>query len=311
MLSCRLLRLPVAPPPAPTPGPEPTPYPSKQPLQDANGRHDTPPPLPAPSYPPSQLRASSNTDHTVHSSAQAPRSHEPASITVGSIANAYFGSAPSGAVPAWGHSQLGPAPEASQSAALAGLCFSMFHSPAATSPASDHAQLPHTSDAVPYASNYLPGLPWEAASAAGMTTQLQQQMPQQNNTYQTLELDNKHSSSTPVAAATSRPNSTGASNSSSNRARSALHGKQPSLNAGAAPKSPRAVANSPVHATVTNPVPVEDPRSGPSERQRRNNRSPPRYHEARCMSHPLMYQMFMCWQTCLCSMLRTCTMSST
>ncbi|KAL0051080.1 hypothetical protein WJX82_001507 [Trebouxia sp. C0006] len=90
----RLLRLPVAQPPAPAAAPEQTPQPSKQPLQDANGRHEPPSLLPAPSYPPSQLRASSNTDHTVRSSTQALRSHEHASITVGSIANAYFGSAP-------------------------------------------------------------------------------------------------------------------------------------------------------------------------------------------------------------------------
>jgi len=280
--------LPVAPPPAPALAPEQTPQPSKQPLQDANGRHDPPPLLPAPSYPPSQLRASSNTDHTVRSSAQALRSHEPAVITVGSIANAYFGSAPGGAAPAWGHSQLGPAPEASQSAALAGLGFSMFHSPAATSPASDHAQLPHTSDTVPYASNYLAGLPWEAAAAAGMSTQLPQQMPQQDNAYQTLELDSKRGSGMPVAAAASRPNSTGASNSSSKRARSALHGKQPSLHAGAVPRSPRAVANSPGEATMSKPELAKDSWSGQSEHQRRNNRSPPHYHEARYMSHPLM-----------------------
>ena len=281
--------MPVAPPPARDAAPEQTPQPSKRPLQDANGRHDPPPLLPAPSYPPSQLRASSNTDHTVHSSSQALRSHEPASITVGSIANAYFGSAPGGAVPAWGHSLLGPAPEASQSAALAGSGFSMFHSPAATSPASDHAQLPHTSDNVPYASSYLAGLPWETASAAGVSKQLPQQLPQQDSAYQKLEHDNKHGSGLPVAAFTSRPNSTGASNSSSKRARSALHGKQPSLNAGAAPKSPRAVANSPGEATASKPVPAKDSWSGQSERQRGNIRSPPHYHEARCISHPLMY----------------------
>ena len=281
--------MPVAPLPTPAPAPEQNPQPSKQPLQDANGRHEPPPLLSAPSYPPSQLRASSNTDHTVRSSAQALRPHEPASITVGSIANAYFGSAPGGAVPAWGHSQRGPAPEASQSAALAGLGFSMFHSPAATSPASDHAQLPHTSDTVPYASNYLPGLPWETASAAGMPTQLQQQMLQQDNAHQKLELDSKHGSGMPIAAATSRPNITGASNSSSKRARSALYGKQPSLNAGAAPKSPTAVANSFGDATMSKPVPSTESRSGQSEHLRRNIKSPPQYHEARYMSHPLMY----------------------
>ncbi|DBA81543.1 TPA: hypothetical protein ACH3X1_007317 [Trebouxia sp. C0004] len=281
----RLLRLPVAPLPAPTPAPEQSPQPSKQPLQDANGRHDPPPLLPAPSYPPSQLRASSNTDHTVRSSAQPLRSHEPASITVGSIANAYFGSAPGGAAPAWGHSQLGPVPEASQSAALAGLGFSMFHSPAATSPASDHAQLPHTSDSVPYASNYLAGLPWEAASAAGMSTQLPLQMPQQNNADRKLEFDSKQSSGMPIAAATSRPNSTVVSNSSSKRAKSALHGKQPSLNAGAAPKSPRAVANSFGEATMSKPGLATDSRSGQSEHQKRN-RSPPHYHEARLPGAP-------------------------
>ncbi len=281
--------MPVAPPATPTPAPEQNnTQTSKQPLQDANGRHDPPPLLPAPSYPPSQLRASSNADHTVRSSSQALRSHEPASITVGSIANAYFGSAPGGAVPAWGHAQLGPAPEASQPAALAGLGFSMFQSPAATSPASDHAQLPHTSDTVPYASNYLAGLPWEAAAAAGMAAQLPQQMLQQDEAYPKLELDSKRGSGMPLAAAASRPNSTGASNSSSKRARSALHGK-PSLNAGAAPKSPRAVANSPGEATASKPVLAEDLQSGQSEHQRRNIRSPPHYHEARCMSHPLMY----------------------
>ncbi len=277
--------MPVAPLPAPAPTPEQNPQPSKQPLQDANGRHDPPPLLPPPSYPPSQLRASSNTDNTVRSSAQALRSHEPASITVGSIANAYFGSAPGGAVPAWGHSQLAPAPEASQSAALAGLGFSMFHSPAATSPASDHAQLPHTSHTVPYASKYLPGLPWEAASAAGMPTQLPLQKPQRDNAYQKLELDNKHSSGMPIAAATSRPNSTGASKSSSKRARSALHGKQASLYAGAVPKSPRAIANSFGEAIVLKPVLATDSRSGQSEHQRRNIRPLPHYHEARYMAY--------------------------
>lgn len=118
-----------------------------------------------------------------------------------------------------------------------------------------------------------------------MPTQLPLQMPQRDNAYQKLELDNKHSSGMPIAAATSRPNSTGASKSSSKRARSALHGKQASLYAGAVPKSPRAIANSFGEAIVSKAVLATDSRSGQSEHQRRNIRPVPHYHEARYMAY--------------------------
>ncbi|KAL0026054.1 hypothetical protein WJX79_005633 [Trebouxia sp. C0005] len=45
--------------------------------------------------------------------------------------------------------------------------------------------------------------------------------------------------------------------------------------------SPWAVANSPGEGTVPKPQPAENPRTGQSEHQRRNVRSPPHYHEAR------------------------------
>ena len=235
--------------------------------------------MPAPSHPLPQLRASSTTDHTLHSDAPAPRN-----ITVGSIANAYFGSAPGGAFPAWGQSQLGPAPEASQAAAMAGYGSSMFQSPAGVSPSSDPGQLPHTSDAMSYMSNYLAGPPREASSAAGLHVQ---QLPQQHMwTDQMLEqAHSNQGNGVPADLVTRRSHGSGASTSSSNRARAVRHGQQGSLNAAAVPRSPKAAANSPTEARTSGASADRASRNGAAEAEpqhrSRSVRSPPRYHEAR------------------------------
>ncbi len=211
----------------------------------------------------------------------------------------------------WGQSQFSPAPEASQAAALAGFGSSTFQSPAAISPVSDHGQLLHTSDAVPYASNYLAGVPWEAGPAAALLRQLPQQQQQQSESAggHWLELGSKHGSGIPYASLAqlhshtpadgtlaSKPHTSGASSSSSKRVRTALNGRRPLPNAGAEPRSPKAATNSPGEAIASRgkgsgAAQNRSPRVRGSEahpkaggRVRPAVRSPPRYHEARYLA---------------------------
>lgn len=302
---CRLLRLPCV----PTPTPASDPQPPKQPLQDADGSSDPSKLLPAPSYPVSHPRASSHTDHSINSNALAVRNNEPASITVGSIANAYFGSALAGTglLPAWGQNQLGPAPEASQAVAEQsnGLRISscsstgLLHRPAAVRPASDGGQLPHTSDAVPYASVYSTGFPWEADATAALLRSPQQQ---QEPAAQWLGMGSQHgavaaaqlkSPAQAGALAGSKSHSDGGSSSSNKRGRIVQNGQH----AGTKHRSSsRAAANgsggvdvgqtrSPSNALGRGADAgyKEEPGTGdePKQRARPAARSPPRYHKAR------------------------------
>lgn len=277
----------------------------QQPLQDANGRHDTPPLLPAPSLraPPTQTQAQAS-HLTLRSNAGTPISNEPVSITVGSIANAYFASAPGAErMSAWGCSQLGPGQEGSQAAALGGQPgFTGFPSPAAASPSTHHADsFPSRSPAViPFASNYMNGIPWEADSAASLlypsAQRQQQQQPESakipNGTVGT-QLDHgrkpKHTLENQVgaqqhalAASDKLTQSSGGSNASrsanSRRSRGWNNNQQAAEAVG---RRPKAAANSPARA-------VQDTEAGSSKKVRPAARSPPRYHQSRYALTPLL-----------------------
>ena len=267
----------------------------KLPLQEANGRHDTPQLLPAPSLRPPQTQT--KPPHLdLPCNAGTPRSKEPVSITVGSIANAYFAPAPGAErMSAWGGSQYGPAQEASQAAALGGHPgFPRIHSPAAAvSPSSNHGDsFPSRSEAIPFASNYMNGIPWEAESAAlSLHPPSQQQQPQHAESVNSLKQDLgiPASGSNPTNALygqlgshrlgvgpSSQPGrSSGGSNASSNanskRSRSCHSNQQAAEAVG---RRLRAAANSPRHA-------VEGTEAGSTNKVWPAARSPPRYHQPR------------------------------
>lgn len=282
LLCCRLLRLPVAPAAAPDQQPH-----GKQPLQDANGRHDPPQLLPAPSAPPPQTEAQASA-LSLHSNAGTLRSNEPVSINVGSIANAYFASTPGAdRMSVWGGSQYGPAQEASPAAALGSRpSFTRCHSLAAESQSMNPGSgMPARVEAAPFASNYMNGIPWETDSAASplplpLIPQQQQQLGSAGGavgTHADSSCSNHsgHGQRRAMGTSSKPVHSSGDSNASSsaNSKRSrGCQNNQPA--AGALGRRPRAAANSPKHAARE----VEAGSSGRAAPAR----SPPRYHQPRC-----------------------------
>ena len=267
----------------------------KQPLQDANGRHDTPPLLPAPSLRPPHIQTQAQVSHlTLHSNAGTPLSNEPVSITVGSIANAYFASAPGAErASAWGSSQFGPGQEASQAAALDGQTgFTRFPSPAAAIPSMHHADsIPSRSPAViPFASNYMNGIPWDADSAASLLySSLQQQQPEcakkpdgDSSSQLAHGRKPKHTLSNELSAqqhalgaSDMMTHSSGGSNVSSSANNRRSRGRNDNQQAAeAVGRRPKAAANGPARA-------VQDTEAGSGNKVRLAARSPPRYHQSR------------------------------
>lgn len=273
----------------------------KQPLQDANGRHDTPHLLPAPSLRPPHTQPQPQASHlTLHSHAATPHSNEPVSITVGSIANAYFASAPGAeGTSAWGSSLFGPGQEASQAAALGGQpSFPRLTSPAAVSPSMTHGEsFPSRSPAIPFASDYMNGIQWEAdAAPPQLYPSPQQQQPHLQSARLSNGLGTLAHGSSPNHALKGRPvaqeytvgtsdkpaHSSGGSNASSKANSRQGRGRQDhQQTAGAAVSGrPGAAANSPALA-------VQDREAGRSGRVRPAARSPPRYHnQARYALNP-------------------------
>ena len=277
----------MAPAPAPAPAPDQQPQ-AKQPLQDANGRHDPPQLLPAPSLPPPQTQAQAS-HLTQHSNAATLRSNEPASINVGSTANAYFASAPGAdRMSMWGGSQYGPAQQASAAAALGSQpTFTRFHSAAAAvSPsASPGDSFRMRGETVPFASNYMNGIPWEPDSTASSLPS--PSLPQQQQQLESIGgalgaradsgLSNHavHGQRRVTGTSNKPVRSSGESNASSsaNSKRSrGCHNNQQA--AGAVGRRLRAPANSPKHATRE--------RETSSSGRAQPARSPPRYHQPRC-----------------------------
>lgn len=267
----------------------------KQPLQDANGRHDTPPLLPAPPLQPPPTQPQAQASYlTLHSSAGTPLGEKPVSITVGSIANAYFASA-TGAehASAWGSSQFGPGQEASQAAAPGGQPgFTGLPSHAAASPGTHHADsFPSRSPAtIPFASNYMNGIPWEADTAASLLYSSSQQQQRQPESAKTPNGD----SDTQVAhgrkaqpalnnqicaqqyalgLSDKRTQSSGGSNvSSSANSRRDRGWNDNQQAAEAVGKRPTAAANSPACA-------LQDTQASSRKKAGPAARSPPRYHQ--------------------------------
>ena len=278
-LWCRLLRLPVTTTTAPDQKPQ-----DKQPLQDANGRRDTPPLLPVPSLQPPNTQPQAQASHlTLRSNAGTTAGTEPVSITVGSIANAYYASAPGAErTSAWGSSQFGPGQEASQAAVLGGQPgFTVFPSPAAASASMYHADsFPSRSPAiVPFASNYMNGIPWEADSAASLLYPLSQQQQQQqpesakisngNAGIQTARGRNpQHGNGMSDKLAHSSGESNASSKANSRHSRSCHDNQQV---AGAVGRRSRPAANSPARI-------VQDTEASGTRKVRPAARSPPRYH---------------------------------
>ena len=286
-LCCRLLRLPVAPAVS-----DQQPQTGRQPLQDANGHHKPPQLLPAPSLRPLQPQAS---DPALHGNSPTLRSQDAGNITVGSIANAYFPSAPGEGMSTWGRSQH--APEGSQARALGGYPgFGSFQSPAARSPSIDHDHgcSTRTND-MRFASNYMNGIPWGADSALGHPSQ---QLPKQlqQDTVEPLQGMQRHGLSDMLAAANSTSHalhatlgfqrqvesssgknarnsggSTASSNANSRRGRTSCSGQQ----------AVKAAANSPARRS-------KHAESAGGRQAQAAARSPPRYHETRFVTtlHP-------------------------
>lgn len=277
-MCCRLLKLPVAPAAAFDQQP-----PGKQPLQDVNGRHDPPPLLPAPLPLPPQTQAQAS-DLTVHSHAGTLRSNEPVSINVGSIANAYFASAPGAdRMSVWGGSQYSPAQEASQAAALGSHpSFTRLHGAAAERQSTNpDDRFSARAEAAPFASNYMNGIPWETDSAASPLPSLPQQLLGSAvgvvGTHADTSISNhnghgqRHVMGTSSKPVHSSGDSNASSSANSKRSRGCHNNQQA---AGAIARRPRAAANSPNHA-VREAEAGSSGRVGPA-------RSPPRYHQARC-----------------------------
>ena len=291
----RLLRLPVALPPE-----REGPRPGKQPLQDANGCQDPPQLLPVPSMPSSR--------QSLHSNAPALRSKEPANITVGTIANAYFGSAPpGGAMSTWaGQSQLSPAPEASHAAAAQALGSGSLHSHPPASLASEYGHpLPHRSGVVPLASTYMARVPWEADSAPAPAMQLphQQQQVSAKDWLEPRSLCGSGSDSGVSPALLTRLEShnragdvpareppSPLSRSSSKLAKSVLNDQQAVRNAESGGRSPRAAASSAAEGGLGRGGGSVTARAGASRGEHRREKkgggrpavtSPPRYHPLR------------------------------
>ena len=280
----------------------------KQPLQDANGRHDTPPLLPAPSLRPPHTQAQAQASHlTLHSDAGTPHSNEAVSITVGSIANAYFAPAPGAErTSAWGGAQFGPGQEASQAAALGGQPgFDGFPSHASAGPSMRQADsFPGRSPAViPFASNYMNGIPWEADSAASSLCPSSQQQRQPepgrlpnggsgiriahgNKAKHTFnQLGAQHHA---LGASDKVTQSSGGSNVSSSansrRSRGCNDNQQAAEAVG---RRPKAAANSPARA-------VQDAEASSSKKVWPAARSPPRYHQSRYALTPLLVPGSLC-----------------
>lgn len=275
-LCCRLLRLPVASARASEQQLQ-----EKQPLQDANGRHATPQLLPAPSLPPPQPQPQAS-HLTLHSNANTLRSNEPASINVGSIANAYFAPVPGAdGMSLWGRSQYGPAQEASQAAALGGHPgFGGLHSPAAVSQSTNpRDSFPTRGEAGPFVSNYMNGIPWEADTAAlrlHPSSQQQQQLGSAGGVMDTCGdssnavQGHKHAMATSSKPAHSSGESNASSHANSKHSRGCRNNQQAAEAVG---RRPRAAANSPKTAV----------REAEADGSRRVQpaRSPPRYHQPR------------------------------
>ena len=232
-----------------------------------DGRGDTSHLLPSQPLHPLQPQAS---HLSLRSDAPAVRSNEPASITVGSIANAYFASAPGEGVSAWGMPQFGPCLAGSQSAAMGGEPgSSTFPSPAALSPSTDRGQ--SIPSRIPFVSNYMNGIPCEADSSA-LLRHPSQQLPQQQNQLpaeQGYGLGH-HFPRRAGGNSGRQANSSGASNASSNTANKSARNSRTSQQAAELQgRRPKAVANSP----------AKD--AGGKRAQPAGKKSPPRYHEAR------------------------------
>ena len=259
----------------------------KQPLQDANGRHDTPPLLPAPSLQPAHPQPQAQASHfTLHSNGGTPVGNEPVSINVGSIAKACFASAPGAErTPAWGSSQFGPGQEALQAAVLGGQPgFTGFLSPAAASHSMHHADsFPSRSPAIiPFASNYMNGIPWEVDSAASLlysSSQQQQQpefarIPDGNSGTQVAQgRKAKHTLNSRALGASDKPtqSSGGSNKSSSANSRPSRGWNDNQQAAEAVGRRPRSAANSPARI-------VQETEASGTRKVRPAARSPPRYH---------------------------------
>ena len=263
----------------------------KQPLQDANGRHDDPPLLPAPSLRPPHTQLQPQASHlTLHSHAATPHSTEPVSITVGSIANAYFASAPGAeGTSAWGSSLFGPGQEASQVAAqVSQPGLPRFTSPAAASPSMTHGDsIPSRGPAILFASDYMNGIQWEANAAPSSLYPSPQQQLHLGSARLSNGMGTPTHGSSPKHALNGRTvaqeyavgpsdkpaHSSGGSNASSKANSRHSRGRHDHQQAAreAVGGGPGAAANSPALA-------VQDREAGSGSRGRPAARSPPRYH---------------------------------
>ena len=252
---------------------------TRQPLQDANGHHHTPQLLPTPSLQPFQPQGS---DLALHGNAPALHGKEAGSITVGSIANAYFASAPGEGMSTWGRSQHGP--EASQSHGLdRHPGFGSFQSPAAASPSTDHGYGSNRANVMPFASNYMNGIPLEADTV--------RRQPSQRDSSEPLRGVQRHDLNDMLAAANSRSHGLHATlgvqrqiDSSSGKQAPGRGGSTASSNAnsrrgktsGSGQQAAKAAANSPGRK-------AKHAEAAAGRKAQPAARSPPRYHETRCI----------------------------